>query len=110
MQVPMLLKVSVVVILYAGPPVALGEPLFMGFGDLPGGSIRSVPYASGCTSADGSVIVGYSDSDAGTGAFRWEAGVMSGLGDLPAGEFDSGAYGVSADGSIVTGVGLSALF
>jgi len=53
---------------------------FQGLGDLYGGIFRS--DAKG-VSADGSVVVGWSDSVSGYQAFRWEAGVMTGLGYLP---------------------------
>lgn len=57
-------------------------------------------------SADGSVIVGFFDSDQGYEAFRWTAETgMVGLGDLPGLDFDSRAWGVSADGSVVVGYG-----
>jgi probable HAF family extracellular repeat protein len=72
-----------------------------GLGFLPGGSDES--HASRI-SADGTAIVGFSDSPAGRQAYRWTlADGMIGLGDLPGGEFGSGAVGTSADGSIVVG-------
>jgi probable HAF family extracellular repeat protein len=73
----------------------------MGLGFLPGGS-ESVARA---VSADGSVVVGYSD---GSGfknqAFRWlsSTGAMAPLGFLP-GSTESYANGVSANGSVVVG-------
>src|SRR5262245_56570228 len=72
-------------------------------GDLPGGGFYSRANA---VSADGSVVVGNSDSGKGQfgEAFRWTAaGGMVGLGDLPGGDFYSDATGVSADGSVVVG-------
>ena len=36
-------------------------------------------------SADGEVVVGYAHSASGTEAFRWENGVLTGLGDLTSG-------------------------
>ncbi|MDB9423458.1 PEP-CTERM sorting domain-containing protein [Microcystis aeruginosa CS-564/01] len=55
-------------------------------------------------SADGSVVVGVSNSANGDEAFRWtQATGMVGLGTLPGGAFASIAYGVSADGSVVVG-------
>jgi probable HAF family extracellular repeat protein len=57
-------------------------------------------------SADGSVIVGGSNSGAANDfvAFRWtQSGGMVGLGDLPGGSVRSSAYDVSADGSVVVG-------
>lgn len=82
-------------------------------GFLPGGT-TSVARR---TNADGSVVIGQSDFN-GTGvagadntnrAFRWtEAnGVMQNLGVLPGGQ-NSGAKGVSADGSVVVGDSISA--
>jgi probable HAF family extracellular repeat protein len=60
-------------------------------------------------SADGSVVVGRSDSASGQEAFRWTAGGgMVGLGDLPGGAFGSVANGVSGDGAVVVGYGNSA--
>ena len=58
-------------------------------------------------SADGSVVVGRSYTVTGVDvgkAFRWteETGMVA-LGDLAGGGTDSGAYGVSGDGSIVVG-------
>jgi probable HAF family extracellular repeat protein len=81
---------------------------FEGLGDLPGGA-----FQSGATdvSDQGSVVVGvgtYASSPTSSDreAFRWtqETG-MVGLGDLPGGETSSAASGVSADGSVVVGVG-----
>ena len=67
----------------------------VGLGDLPGGRFLSIGYG---VSADGSVVVGYSDSALGTDAFRWTAkGGMVGLG------FRGAADDVSADGSVVVG-------
>lgn len=81
----------------------------VGLGDLigdPDSSWGIYSHATG-VSADGSVIVGYSQSinPEGTDAFRWENGTMIGLGDLlsePSIVY-SQATGVSADGSIVVG-------
>ncbi|NRA00706.1 MAG: PEP-CTERM sorting domain-containing protein, partial [Myxococcales bacterium] len=96
---------------------ASAKPLFMGLGDLPGGDFYSKAFA---VSADGSVVVGMSDNACNGAiqllpgscaytAFRWtEEGGMVGLGDLPGGYFGSGAYAVSADGSVVVGEGISA--
>lgn len=80
---------------------------FQGLGYLPGGSASS--YASG-VSADGSVVVGSSQSANGQEAFRWTQGTgMVGLGFLPGGgpsanlNAGSNALGISADGSVVVG-------
>ncbi len=80
----------------------------VGLGDLPGGSDRSFGHA---ISSDGSVIVGesnsvFTDPTFGSEAFRWTpAGGMVGLGDLPGGTFGSDAVFISADGSVVVGIG-----
>jgi probable HAF family extracellular repeat protein len=77
------------------------QPLFMGLGDLPGGTFSS--YAT-AVSADGSVVVGLGSSTPGGQAFRWtQTGGMIGLGDLPGGNFHSVANGVSDDGTVVVG-------
>ncbi len=73
----------------------------VGLGDLPGGDSYS---DASDVSADGSVIVGRSNSVNGGEAFRWtESGGMVGLGDLPGGDSYSDASGVSADGSVIVG-------
>jgi probable HAF family extracellular repeat protein len=54
--------------------------------------------------------VGYSDSASGTEAFLWDAatGTMTGLGDLPGGnffsDFFSRAYGINETGQVVGAV------
>ena len=58
-------------------------------------------------SANGSVVVGISDSASGFEAFRWtKAGGMVGLGFLP-GDVESDAFGVSADGSVIVGAAIT---
>lgn len=80
---------------------------FVPLGDLPGGAFFSRPFG---ISADGTTVVGESNSADGLEAFRWQAGTgMVGLGDLPGGGFSSGAAAVSADGSVVAGSSSSAL-
>jgi probable HAF family extracellular repeat protein len=61
-------------------------------------------------SANGNVVVGQIDRITGIlEAYRWTAdGGAVGLGDLPGGETNSGAWGVSADGQVVVGVSESA--
>ncbi len=50
------------------------------------------------------IVGGAAISASGREAFRWTSGGgMVGLGDLPGGESDSEANGVSADGSVVVG-------
>ncbi len=79
---------------------------FLGLGDLSGGTFQSIANA---VSANGSVVVGMSNSASGGEAFRWTAaGGITGLGDLPGGVFASSASGVSADGLVVVGFGNNA--
>ena len=55
--------------------------VFQGLGDLPGGNFYNQAYV---VSADGSVVVGFSNTALGIEAFRWTvAGGMEDLGDLP---------------------------
>lgn len=79
-----------------------------GLGFLPGAPVSSASGANG-VSADGAVIVGYSEGPNGLEAFRYEGGVMVGLGDLSGGSFQSVALDVSGDGSVVVGSSISAL-
>jgi probable HAF family extracellular repeat protein len=77
-----------------------------GLGALDGG----FPSKARAVSADGSVVVGSSASSTATSeAFRWQNGVMVGLGDLAGGDFASSALAVSADGSVIAGVSKTAL-
>jgi probable HAF family extracellular repeat protein len=81
-----------------------------GLGDLPGGDFMSGAWD---VSPDGSVIVGGGSSVESSAAsqshqnyreaFRWEAGQMSRLGELPGGVFHSRATGISNDGLVVVG-------
>lgn len=79
---------------------------FEGLGDLPGGGFWS--WALG-VSPDGSVIVGAGTPDGRSfpdEAFRWEDGVLTGLGDLSGGTLSwsiSEAYAASSDGSVIIG-------
>lgn len=80
---------------------AASRPRFQPLGDLPGGPVRSA--ATG-VNADGTVIVGYSNSESGEEAFRWTQSLgMYGLGSLGGAPFLSTARAVSADGRIVFG-------
>ena len=76
---------------------------FQGLGYLPTPDNSNSSIATG-VSADGSVIVGYSNSGANdkSEAFRWAGGPMTGLGYLGGGD-TSMAHAVSADGSTVVG-------
>jgi probable HAF family extracellular repeat protein len=77
-------------------------------GDAPGGLENGVGYGDG-VSADGSMVVGTTNSQNGIEAFRWtEAGGFQLLGDLPGGNYASRAFDISADGSIVVGESYSA--
>lgn len=70
-------------------------------GDLPGGNVMSNALA---VSADGTVIVGVSESDFGRDSFRWTATEgMQRLGDGALEGALEGAFGVSADGSVIVG-------
>lgn len=88
----------------------VGQAMFMGLGDLPGGDFTSRARA---VSHDGLVVVGVSHSANGTTgtqgcceAFKWTlAGGMVALGDLPGASFESEARGVNADGSLIVGDG-----
>ncbi len=82
-----------------------GSGGMVSLGDLPGGKVKS--DARGI-SANGSVIVGFSESSSGIEAFRWENNVMTGLDDLSGGNFGSVAYDASSDGSVIVGYGSSA--
>ena len=94
-----------VLVIFA-PASTLAGPVFLGLGDLPGGTAFS--RAQG-VSADGTTVVGASRSAQGLEAFRWTfEGGMIGLGDLPGGEFRSEAFDVSANGSVVLGSGRTA--
>lgn len=73
-------------------------------GTLPGGQFS---YGN-AISADGSIVVGESDSPSGSRAFRWTAsGGMQSLGTLPGGTF-SVANTISADGTAIAGYGNTA--
>lgn len=92
------------------PPTAIRWTLEAGvfqpleLGDHPFGVAQS---AFGI-SADGAIVVGQVDSDAGPEAFVWsEAVSMLGIGDLEGGVFESSASDASADGSVVVGWGSS---
>jgi probable HAF family extracellular repeat protein len=71
--------------------------MFMGLGDLPGGSFYSAAFD---VSADGSIVVGESNPR----AFRWEAGSMIPLDDISASVFPKIARGVSPNGGFIVGV------
>ncbi len=97
-------------VLFSVPGLALSasaSPMFMGLGDLPGGSFSSAALG---VSADGSVVVGQSNSGIDVEAFRWTRDEgMVGLGDLLGGNFVSFAFGASEDGSVIVGWSSSSL-
>lgn len=70
-------------------------------------SVGVTPWSQAeAISASGAVIVGQSRSIASGNALeacRWAQKGVQGLGDLPGGAFQSWAYAVSADGSIIVG-------
>ena len=86
----------------------------VGLGDRPGGTFNSTAYG---VSGDGTVVVGFGDSDSGYGAFRWTSGSgMERLWDeLLAGGVNpkadgwtrlTVATGISPDGSAIVGYGV----
>jgi probable HAF family extracellular repeat protein len=76
-----------------------GEASFQGLGDLAGGESFSAALA---VSGDGNVVVGYSKSESGVRAFRWENGTITEL-NPSLGSTDYYANAVSADGSVIVG-------
>ncbi len=97
------IRVALVVLVGLGPVSQAKIVSFQGLGDESGGGFY-FRRALG-VSADGSVVVGQRGRS--REAFRWENGVMTGLGDLPGGVFGGMAMAVSADGSVVVGRGES---
>lgn len=89
---------AAVSILAAG--LASGQAQFKPLGSL-GGYFPSIAHH---VSADGNVVVGFSNSANLFQAFRWTlSSGMIGLGDLPGGYHYSEAFGCSANGNIVVG-------
>jgi probable HAF family extracellular repeat protein len=91
-------------IMIGGAPEArtvVAQYSFTPAGKLPSGGFQGNPTA---ISADGTTVVGSTDSPNGTEAFRYSVDTgMALLGDLPGGRFESRAHAVSHDGSIVLG-------
>lgn len=87
---------------------AEGPPSFQGIGALPGSRFGSFARD---ISADGTAVTGNSDqADIGGSSFmayRWKAGVMIPLGDLPGGSNLSESGGISSDGSVCGGMSFS---
>lgn len=80
---------------------ALGqEASFEGIGFLDNSDPRSLAFG---VSPDGKVVTGQSTSALGPEGFRWENGVMVGLGDLPGGVYGGIGLAASCDGSVVVG-------
>lgn len=83
-----------------------------GLGDLPGGFFSSQAFGA---SADGSIVVGFSNSAAGDEAFIWDAAfgmrslrdVLTAQGDDLAGWRLTQAFAISADGTTIVGSGLN---
>jgi probable HAF family extracellular repeat protein len=86
----------------SGTMTGLGTLGASGPGSTPGSVARGV-------SGDGRVVVGSTTSPGAQAvqAFRWNNGVMQGLGDLPGGSFWSEAWGTNQDGSVVVGESMS---
>ena len=86
---------------WCGALTAAG-PLFLGLGDRPGGTAKSV-------SADGSVVVGRISTARGVEAFHWsDSSGVTVFGHLAGGQPVCAAYGASVDGSVVVGYAVSA--
>ena len=91
----------------ASSPREVGEFSFTGLGDLAGGEFKSHPMD---VSANGKVVVGYSESEKGPEAFLWTRdGGMVGLGRVP-GDDCSIATAVSDNGKVVAGVSVELEF
>ncbi|TWT44686.1 hypothetical protein RAS1_11010 [Phycisphaerae bacterium RAS1] len=92
-----------ILLLALGAATAQCGGTIQSLGGLVNGGDTGPSYAFGI-SADGLVVVGWSQATAGPEGFRWTpvAG-MVGLGDLPGGGVASYANGVSADGQTVVG-------
>jgi len=87
---------------------AAGPPSFRGLGALPGSQFGSFARD---ISADGTAVTGNSDQTGSGGssfmAYRWKDGVMTALGDLSGGSETSESGGISADGLVCGGMGIS---
>jgi probable HAF family extracellular repeat protein len=94
---------GILILAGGGRPQPAEDPpsWFLPLGDLTGGAVRSLAHD---VSADGTVVVGESDSAPGTEAFVWTRDDgMRGLSSFSGGEFHSVATGVSGDGAVVVG-------
>lgn len=82
-----------------------GSGLGVVLDDLAGGSAFGEALA---VNSDGSVIVGWGTSAAGSEATRWVNGVLTNLGDLTGGTLTARSTAVSEDGAVVYGRGSNA--
>lgn len=78
-----------------GAPEQLPEPKGGGIGGAEAVAIND----------SGTVVIGSDSGPNGREAMRWTGLAVTGLGDLPGGDFESRAFGVSDDGSIIVGYG-----
>lgn len=102
MLIPKTAPVTLCIALFSWPLAINAAPVsFTGLGDLEGGIFSS---SAADVSADGSVVVGASQSSKGLEAFRWENGKMVGLGGLSSPPYESYAWGVSGDGQAIVGI------
>lgn len=105
---PSLLSGAILLATDAHRVSAAGPPSFQGLGALPGSQFGSSARA---ISDDGTAVTGNSDQSGIDGSFfmayRWQAGVMIPLGDLPGSSDLSEAGGISADGSVAGGMSFS---
>lgn len=94
---------AVVVASLAGG-VAVAQPSFQGLGSL-GAPVAGTPGSfANRVSANGKVVVGFTNSPLGRQPFRWtQTDGMIGLGKLPGGTFGGQAWASSVDGSVIIG-------
>ena len=95
------LALTVLFMSFGTTTAALAQASFKPLGFLPGNN-DSVAYA---ISADGSVIVGRSDSNGPTQAVAWDRkGTITSLGDLQNGSRNNYALGASGNGAVIVGM------
>jgi probable HAF family extracellular repeat protein len=90
------------ILIVANSPLFANHPSFQGLGHLPALPGWTSYSSANAVSADGRVVVGTSVNALGAVAFRWENGIMTGLGQMP-GAADSYGLAASADGSVIVG-------
>jgi probable HAF family extracellular repeat protein len=91
-------------IVLPGPTVSVFRVTSQGTTVRPTGLTGSDFSREPSVSADGSTVAGTFQSPRGEEAFRWVGeGPFEALGDLPGGDFQSNAFGVSGDGNVVVG-------